>query len=137
MPQSCQHLRKNFVRTVRWSRLDALDYNTSTSKRRRARRGKKLTSKRGLNGESEGKGWVNKAFTFYTVRSKLPENQSRDKGALSPYCKITLIHKTCLRINGNPKVMVWFCYQSGLHYCACIETGYWCLLLQMARMEMD
>ena len=40
----------------------------------------------------------------------------------------------CSCINGNPKIMMQFCYLGLYHY---TETIYYCLSLSMARMEMD
>ena len=40
----------------------------------------------------------------------------------------------CSCINGNPKIMMQFCYLGLYHY---TETFYCCLSLIMARMEMD
>ena len=42
--------------------------------------------------------------------------------------------KICSCINGNPKIMMQFCYLGRYHY---TETIYCCLSLRMARMEMD
>ena len=40
----------------------------------------------------------------------------------------------CSCINGNPKIIMQFCYLGLYHY---TETIYCCLTLSMARMEMD
>ena len=40
----------------------------------------------------------------------------------------------CSCVNGNPKIMMQFCYLGLYHY---TETIYCCLSLRMARMEVD